>query len=235
MTCTEMMARLMRVDWGSVPDWIEALAVVATAIIAVIALRTWRTPVHGTTRHNAAAEILEQARLFRYLFYDARNPMYWAGEFPPGYHEKKREEQNARQRYGVDADLGSETEADGFAYVFNARWKLLEPQMLQLARLRARAGAVLSEDVAKAIEDLARKGRELDNYMREMVEQYRVGPGIVRQWSDQRWVERVKASVTVDDTTNPQDPYSLEFEEKFNALAALLRPDVEGKRTRRRG
>lgn len=220
----------MAVDWGSVPGWIEALAAVATAIIAGIALRTWRTPLRGTTRHNAAAEILEQARLFRYLFYDARNPIYWAGEFPPGYHEKSREDQAARRRLDVDADVGSEIEADGFAYVFDARWKLLEPQILQLAQLRAKAGAVLSEDVAQAIDGLARKGRELHNYMSQMVEQYRVGRGIVRQWGDQNWVQRVKAGVKVDDTKNPQDAYSLELEEKFNKLAELLRRDVEGTR-----
>ncbi len=116
-------------------------------------------------------KLLEAASLYRYLFYDARKPLYLAGEFPPEYHEKEN-------RSAAD-------EAKAWSFVYANRWKSMAPQMLELAKLRASAEAVLSQEVAKAIEALARKGRELQNFMRERVEQYRVGPNIVSQWPDQ--------------------------------------------------
>jgi hypothetical protein len=117
---------------------VGALATVVTAGIAWYAAATWRKSLRHASRHDVAKDVLEEARLFRYLLYDARNPFYGAGEFSPSYHATRSEERSAAE------------EARGYAYIYEARWKLIEPQMLVLATLRARAGAVLDEDVATA-------------------------------------------------------------------------------------
>ena len=54
---------------------IAALAAVATTVIAGYAIVQWKTQLRGATRHVTATSVLEAARLFSYLFYDARNPL----------------------------------------------------------------------------------------------------------------------------------------------------------------
>lgn len=194
---------------GNIAEWVAALAALATAGIAGWALRSWQDQVRGTSRHTAAAEIAEAAQLTRYHFYDARNPMIFTPEFPASYHQS-----NQRSR---------KEEADGYAHVYDGRWKLLGPQILRLATLRAKAGALLSEDCAKALEELARKARELHNFFGHQIEQIRVGPDIVSQWPDQRWVQKVKGAIEVNPDDH-SDPYSLEFETKFDTLRKSLEP-----------
>jgi len=46
---------------GNLAEWVAAAALVATAIIAGIALSAWRDQLRGTSRHMAAAEIFEAA------------------------------------------------------------------------------------------------------------------------------------------------------------------------------
>jgi hypothetical protein len=196
---------------GNAAEWAAALGSIATAIIAGIALNAWRDQMRGTSRHQAAAEIAEAAQLTRYHFYDARNSMYLASEFPAAYH--------------ANANRTHQDEADGWAYVFKNRWDLLGTHILRLATLRAKAGALLSDDCATALEGLARKGRELHNFFADRIEQYRVGPNIVSQWTDQKWVQRVRDSVAVI-PGDRSDPYSVEFEEKFASLKRLIDPFV---------
>jgi len=202
---------MVHMEVGNAAEWMAALGSVATAIIAGLALNAWRDQMRGTSRHLAASEIAEAARLMKYHFYDARNALYMASEFPPAY--------NAQTTHT------NQEEAEGWGFVFQKRWDLLGPQITHLAKLRAKAGAILSEDCATALGDLARKARELHNFFSDRVEQYRVGPNIVRQWSDQNWVQRVKSSVQVipDDHS---DPYSVEFEEKFAVLKELTDPFI---------
>lgn len=199
-------------DIGSAAEWVSAAAAVATAVIALKALLAWRDQVRGSSKHAAAAEILEAARLTRYHFYDARNAFYVTSEFPASYNQ-------------VSGERSRQEEVDGWAHVYAARWNLLGPQILRLATLRAKAGAVLSEDCADALEAMARKARELHNLFQERIGQIRAGPAIVAQWPDQDWVQRVTNSVQVirGDHT---DPYSLEFEATFAALKRLVDPFI---------
>ena len=195
-------------------SWTEVATAIGTltlAVAAVYAAITWRRPMIEATKHETAAYVLEQARLFRYLFYDARSSQYTTGEFPPEY-------------YTVSGQRTPTQEADGWAYLFANRWKLMSPQLLELIRSRARAGALLSDEVADAITDLARKGRELHGFMLHRVEQIRSGDQAVAQ-SDQAWVRKVKESVEADpDPAHRDDAYSREFEEKFNKLERIVRP-----------
>jgi len=46
---------------GNLAEWVAAAALVATAIIAGIALSAWRDQLRGMSRHMAAAEIFEAA------------------------------------------------------------------------------------------------------------------------------------------------------------------------------
>jgi len=190
---------------------VGAVATAVTAGIAWYAAATWRKTLSHASQHDVAREVLEAARLFRYLFYDARNPLYTPPELPADY-------------YTVSGDARSPTqEARGWAHVYEGRWKLLEPQLLELARLRARAGAVLGDEVADAIESLAKKGRELHGFFQDRVEQIRSGEAIVSQWADQDWVKRVNEALTADpDRRTRDDRYSREFEDKFRALEALV-------------
>jgi hypothetical protein len=201
---------MCRMEVGNMAEWVTALAAVATAIIAGIALSAWRDQVRGTSRHQAASEIAEAALLMKYHFYDARSPFYGAWEFPPAYHS--------------NSNRTRDDEADGWAFVFQKRWDHLSPEILKLATLRAKAGAVLNDDCAVALGELASKARELSNFFGERVGQYRAGPNIVAQWTDQDWVKRVKKSV--EKIPDESDPYTEEFERKFKALRDLIEPFI---------
>ena len=197
----------------SIGTAIGAFGTVVTAGVAWYIAATWRQSLSHSTAHDVATKVLEDARLFRYLFYDARNPFYGAGEFPAVYSATR--------------DRTAEGEAFGWMIVYQHRWKLIEPQVLELAKLRARAGAVLGEDVATAIEQLAKKGRELQNFMDQRVEQIRSGPEIVAMWPDQAWIERVQQSLVANpDPGARDDTYSGEFEERFQCLENLVRPFI---------
>lgn len=206
------------------PSWTDAVTAVGTAIttvatvvlaaVAIYVAATWGKNLREATKHETAANVLEQGRLFRYLFYDARNPWHSPGEFPPEY-------------YTVSGRGRTQTqEAEGWAFLYRNRWGRLEQQMVKLAEQRARAGAVLGEGAAQALEDLARKGRELHDFMRHRVEQIRVGETIVSQWPNQEWVEQVKNSVEVKDPDKCDDSYSKEFEQKFKQLEQIVKPFI---------
>jgi hypothetical protein len=195
---------------GNWAEWVAAAGSIVTAVIAGMALYSWRDQMRGTSRHAAAAEIAEAAQLIRYHFYGARNAFIDISEFPRGYSSQTNPSNSAK--------------ADAYAHVFNNRYSLLGEQIVRLATLRAKAGALLSEESAAALEELARKGRELHNFYQERVEQLRVGPGTVSQWPDQNWVKRVKESVEV--YPEHTDAYSLEFEAKFDALRKLIEPFI---------
>jgi hypothetical protein len=203
---------LAGLEWGNVAEWLTALAALATAVFAWLALSAWRGQMRGTSRHMAAAEIAEAAQLIKYHFYDARNAFVVVGEFPPTYRSLR-------------PPRSPGDEFMGWQHVFQNRYELLAPQISRLATLRAKAGALLSDECAAGLEALARKARELHGFFQDRLEQIRVGPNIVSQWTDQNWVKRVNTSFQV----NPQDhsdPYSLEFEEKFAALMDLIKPFI---------
>jgi hypothetical protein len=65
-------------DLGNLAEWVAASSALATAVIAGLALSSWRKQV----RAAAAAAISEAAALARFHFYDARNPFYSGAEFP---------------------------------------------------------------------------------------------------------------------------------------------------------
>lgn len=203
---------MCHMEIGNLAEWVAAAGGVATAIIAGVALSAWRDQIRGTSRHAAAAEIAEAAVLMKYHFYDARNAFFDIGEFPPTYRS-----QPSPRSY---AD-----EFTGWAYVFENRYSMLSAQIMRLATLRAKAGALLSDESAAALEALAKKGRELHGFFQDRLEQIRVGPNIVSQWTDQNWVKRVNASFQVIPQDHT-DPYSLEFEEKFKALMRLIKPFI---------
>lgn len=197
---------MCEVDWALVREWVGTLAEVATAALAAIALFTWRAHLRGATKYKVAHQVLEEARLLRYFFYDARNPWVDAAEFPPDYH-------------AALATFGERTavqEAKGWAYVYNARYRMVRRQILVLARLRARAGAVLGEDMATAIEQLVRKAGELHGLMRARVEQYRAGDDVVNQRPNREWNARVREGVEVP--PEHDDRFSREFEERLKGL-----------------
>jgi hypothetical protein len=193
---------------------ITALATIALAVTGIYVAATWQKNLRGTTKHQTAADVLEQARLFRNLFYEARSPWHDAGEFPSEYYTVSGPGRTPSQ------------EADGWAFLYRNRWARVGHQMAKLAELRARAGAVLGEEAAQALEGLARKGRELHDFMRHRVEQIRVGEAIVSQWPNQDWVEQVKDGVDLKAPDKRDDAYSKEFEEKLAKLEKIVKPFI---------
>jgi hypothetical protein len=164
--------------YTSVTDWLIAIGTLVTAGAAGYASITWRQNLRKASQHEIATKVLEEASLFRYMFYESRAPIFFGYEFPASYHAIK------------DRDRSHDEEADGWLHVFEKRWKIIGPQMAVLARLRGRARILLGNDVANNIEVLARTGYQLQSYMREKVAQYRAGSDVVAQWADQNtWCE----------------------------------------------
>jgi len=198
------------VDWSAVADWANVSISFLTLVLGVFAVRMWRVQLRGGTKHQAAHEIAEAARMLRYAFYDARSPFFSAGEFPPSY----------RQR-AMGTVATNDEQAAEYRHAFKNRLKELWVHLMKLANLRPRAGAAIGDPAANAVERLAKVARQLEFYMSERVEQYRVGPEIVAHWSDQAFVAKVNAGITAD--SEREDAYSREFEEAFTALLDTLK------------
>lgn len=203
---------MCQIDWGLVASVITALASVGVLVVAIIALRSWRNQLRGTAKHSVAQETATAARALKYAFYSARSPLIEPWEFPEDYWSPGG---GVRARTNVE-------KANAFQYVYFGRKKELWPYLKSLIDLRPKCGAVLGEDVAKAIEELAKKARELQFFMDQQVDQMRAGEEIVRGWGDQDFIEKVKASVKVDGGRD--DDFSIEFEEDLKELLELVRP-----------
>lgn len=188
-------------------DWISAATSLGTLIMAGYALTTWRGQLRGSTKHAIAQETATAARALRYAFYGARSRMIDGWEFP--------------QPFTGLSGAGNEQLGDAYAHVYGNRFKELWPHVRALADLRARCGEGLSDDVAKEVENLAMKARTLQFFMHEHVEQMRAGPEVVKMWTDQEFVKKVKSSVYADGDA-PDDQYSREFEAQFQRLRRLL-------------
>lgn len=196
-------------QWGTVPDWISAVATLGTLVIAWVALSSWREQLKGASVHAVAEELAVAARSLKYAFYGARSPMFWAGEFPESY--SKRYENREKPRHEI---------AEEFRHAYANRWKTLWPHIELLATLRSKAGAVLGDEIAQLAEDLAKKARELRFMMDEDIEQKRVGPDVVKRWSDQEFHKRVRDSVVSHEA---QDPLSKEFDAALDRLLLALK------------
>lgn len=199
--------------WGNVAEWVAGLGALITAAIAASALRSWRSQLRATTKHTAANEIAAAASLLRYHFYDARNPLYTTDEWPSWYYEKPEQERSR------------EDEAKAWAHIYGNRYnKQLGPQVVEIAKLRAKALVLLGDDTAKAMTDLAKQARWLSLMFQERYNQIKAGPDIVAQWTGQDFVKQVKNSVQTDASENPDDDFSLAFEKAFANLLRLLKP-----------
>lgn len=202
------MSPLCHVDWALVREWLGPLAELATAAIALWALLTWRSHLRGANKFRVAHKVLEEAHLLRYFFYDARNPIIDRVEFPAAYY--------------VVGQRTRDQEADGHAFVFNRRYKMVRHQILVLARLRARVAAALGDDTEHLIEALVRKAGELHGLMSHRVGQIRAGDVAVAARQNQEWELRVRYGSQLEDPTRHDDPYSQEFDSGLKALEDRL-------------
>jgi hypothetical protein len=211
--CSPDWTALPEIDWKATADWITAVGTGATAVIALFALRAWRTQLRGSNKHAAAQDIEIAALNLRYALEDARAPFIWAGEFPREYYD-----------IGPGQQRTAEQTALGYDHVYRNRWNDLWPHIRAFAKFRPRAGAVLGDAVADAVEALARKARELRFLQEEDVKYKSVGPQVVAGYGDQEFVKRVKASVLAGRTS--KDPLSVEFADELRKLRALLKPYI---------
>jgi hypothetical protein len=191
-----------------IADWLSAAGTVATAIVAWWAFLAWRKPLRSTSAHAAAAEIAEKVRLLWYHFYDARSPWIAGGEFPRDYWEHGGNRSNAQ-------------EARGYAHVYNERWKILWPHIHEVATLRAKAGALLNDQAARALEALAKRADRLHDFFQQAVGYKRDGAELVAQYPNQEWVATVRRAVEVHPERD--DPYSKDFEADLAKVNAALR------------
>jgi hypothetical protein len=196
-------------QWGTIPDWLTFIATAATALVAWKALSSWKEALRGETQHRAAQEIAAAAKALQYAFYDARSPWLSADEFPESYRNRRHGEQPSREQ-----------DAEEHAFLYDNRLKALWPYILECAKLRPKAGITFGDECADALEDLAKKARELAFIARERVEQIRLGKDIVAGWTDQNWVKRVKDSIHA--SSDKTDPLSQEFEAALARLFSKL-------------
>lgn len=199
------------IDWGLTADLISALAAIATFGVALWAAASWREQLRGGSKHAVAQEVATAARSLSYAFYGARSPMIEGWEFPERYWTRD----GGRSRTNTE-------EGEAYAHVYRRRIQELWPSIMAVAGLRAKAGAVLAEDVSENLEGLAKKARELQFYFEQRVRQIQSGPESVKQWSDQNYVAKVNSSVVVHDP--PDDAFSKEFEELLTRLLERVKP-----------
>lgn len=178
--------------------------------VAIVALTTWQRQLKGTAVHKVAATLATEVKALSYAFFESRSPLYEGWEFPAEYHALP-----------PGAARTDAQEADAWAHVYLNRWKALWPRVLRIAKLRAKIGAILGDDVADKAEQLARIARQLKFWMEHDVSQKRAGPEIVAHW-DQNFVQAVRRSVTLADGTR-NDAYSQEFIQARESLLSLIR------------
>lgn len=201
------------IDWTLWPDWISALATAGTFGVAIWAAVSWRQQLRGGSKYVVSQDIATAARSLKYAFYGTRSPLIEGWEFPETYWQS-----------GIGSKRSNSEEADAYRHVYHRRMKELWPSIKAVADMRSKAGAILGEEVARNVEDLAKKARELDFYFQQDVDQRRAGPEGVKQWTDQDFVTRVKKSVVAENP--PDDKFSKEFEEIFDRLLIRLRPHL---------
>jgi len=199
---------MCEIDWAELRAWVGPFAELSTAVIALVALLVWRSHLRGANRFRVAHKVLEEAHLLRYFFYDARNPIIDPSEFPAAYY--------------VVGERTRNQEADGYAYLFTRRYKMVRRQILVLARLRARAAAALGDDTEHLIEALVRKAGELHGLMSHRVGQIRAGDEVVATRPNQVWELRVRQGSQLEDPARHDDPLSVEFDSGLKALEERL-------------
>ena len=201
------------IDWGLIADWVAALAALGTLIVAIWAARSWRGELCGGVKHTVAQEGGPAGPGFEKGFFGGGAPLIEGWEFPESYWSK-----------GPTARRSNTEEAAAYSHVYHRRMKELWPSIKAVADLRARAGAILGEDAARDLENLAKKARELDFFFQRDVEARRAGPEGVKQWTDQGFVERVRQSIVAHDP--PDDRFSKEFDALLYALLERVKPYI---------
>jgi hypothetical protein len=193
-------------------DWTDNVSAVVSAIglfAALYGLGLWREQLRGTSKHATALEAATEARTLAILFFESRAPMYMAWEFPERYHNTPRDERT------------DEVEAEAWAHAHETRWKIVYEQILKVAQLRGKVGAVLGDKAAEEMEKLARKAKMLSWWMSEDVKIKRAGRATVAGWNSQDHVRQVPLHVSVTDTQD--DAFSTEF----NAILATLLAELK--------
>jgi hypothetical protein len=199
-------------EWDA-STWIDFWSLIlnaATLVLAGFGLFYWKAQLRGSSKHAVAIEVATEARTLEVLFFEARSRMYFGSEFKEGIPPR---EQTHDDEYSAV-----------WEHVYQNRWAFLHPQITTLARLSAKAGAVLGDEVASKMTDLSRLARSLSDWMSRDLEQKRTPPDVIRQWTDQAFVASVSAYVTASDTKD--DKFSKSFLEKLQALLDALKPHL---------
>lgn len=190
-------------------DFFTVMFQLIMSCTAIVALTTWQRQLKGTAAHGIAARLATEVKALSYAFFESRSPLYEGWEFPPEYYAV-----TGRART-------NDEEASAWEHVYTTRWKELWPRVLRLAKLRAKVGALLGDDVADAAETFARIAKQLKFWMEHDISQKRAGPEIVAHW-DQNFAARVRQSVSLTDGTR-NDAYSREFIVARDRVLSMLR------------
>jgi hypothetical protein len=195
-------------EWGNLAEWAEGLGSIATAFIAWFAFRSWRDPLRGSNKHAAAAEIEEAVRLARHRFFEARERNIDMSEYPPAFHSQREHRSN-------------EQLAEALRHVYAHRYRPLKRQITRLGTLRAKAEVLLNEATASQLRALIQEAEKLEGFFANKVWFIVEGEENVRTWHKKKpWVDQVYDAVAA--SPDHSDPYSLEFEAKFQALIDVL-------------
>jgi hypothetical protein len=199
-----------KLDASTWIDFAGLVVNVATFALALFGISLWKSQLRGTSKHAVAIEIATEARMLSAIFFEARSPLYYGWEF--------------KENAPPASKLPAEDYADAWAHVYENRWKMLQAQITVLARLASKGGAVLGDEVATNMEDLARTAGVLSHWMSEALAQKRAGPEVVKLWSDQERVRATSSYVTAG--PDKDDKFSKEFLGALNSLLGLLKSHI---------
>ena len=129
-----------------IKDVIIAVAAIATAIVAVYGINSWRRETEGKARFDAARSLMLTAYRARDDIRNCRSPLIVAGEFPPD----------------LDAFGGSAEERyKAYAHVYSNRWKPVKEAMERFDAAVLDAEVVLGRKVKEPSERLIAAVRNL--------------------------------------------------------------------------
>jgi hypothetical protein len=194
---------LCALELGSVPDWIQSIAVVAATAAAIRGLNTWRTQ-----RESELAEaILTAFYRVRRAFGDVRSPLYLAGEgrTRPGDDHEPEERRRELDQYFVALErlqryVKDFEQIDVLQFKARARFGQDAAKPFDLIRKQHTKIVVACQMVLRA----ATQGREIGEELRKISESATQSRSAIGQEPDEIDKAVAEAVTQVEDICRPR-------------------------------
>ena len=187
---------------GTLPDWLTAGASLWAVTVAYSGVEAWKRELRAQGTHATAMEIAAAVGTLHVEFFNTRAPLLEEWEMA-----------------GNDtADGGAELLPSGMERALLKRYAELHTHIMTVHNVRGKALAVLGKECAGALLKLTRKARETQSKFHLYCILQGTGD---RADPSQLESARSQAFAPPD---NPQDSFSVEFEEAFRAVLDALDP-----------